>query len=240
MVQRADRGGEQQNRIIGVVGRKGTGKSFKTREILHAMALADPEHVRIFVYDTMGEHRWIPDTFEQQDQAVMYLMESFTYPSFLARYVPETDDEEADFSEVCNEVYNQGNMLFVVEEVVMLGCSPGYSPPKLRRITRLGRHQNIDLLYTTQRLEEAPRSLTSATDIFVIFAHTEPTALERIEKRCGAEVANLVANLRDHDFVIYDVNEKKLVSVVDCGAMVVPISSPQLVQPKQQPIEKTA
>jgi hypothetical protein len=220
---------EQQNRIVACAGRKGSGKSTLARELLSYSK-------RLFVYDTMGEHRWIPDSFEEQDQAVMYLMESFTYPEFMARYVPETDDEEADFSEICNVVYEQGNMLFGIEEVVMLCCSPGYAPPKFKRLMRLGRHRNVDMLYTTQRLGECPRALTAATDVFILFAHSEPRDLERISERCGPEVARLVAGFQDHQFLIWDVNQKKTTSVVDAGAMLIPVDQPELIQPKQRQI----
>lgn len=222
---------EQQNRIVACAGRKGSGKSTKAREILTAMALADPEHVRMFVYDTMGEHRWIPETIEDQDKAVMYLMESTQWPNFMARYVPDADDEENDFNNICEEVYNAGNLTFVIEEVVMLGCSPGYAPPKFKRIMRLGRHMNIDVFYTTQRLGECPRALTAATDVFILFAHSEPRDIDRISERCGAEVAKQVEKFRDHEFLVYDVNQKKVVSTVDCGAMIIPVTSPRSSQP---------
>jgi hypothetical protein len=213
--------GEQQNRIIVIAGRKGSGKSTLAREEIL------PYQKRLFVYDTMGEHRWIPDTFEEQDKAIIYLMESFTYESFMARYIPESDDEAADFAEVASMAYDQGNMMFAIEEVVMLGCSANYAPPKLSRMIRLGRHRNIDLLCTTQRLEETPRLLTSQADIFILFAHSEPRSLDRIEERCGPEVARKVAAFQGHEFLIFDVNAKKEVSTVDCGSIILKISSPQ-------------
>ncbi len=214
---------EQQNRIIACAGRKGSGKSTMARKILMEMARLCP-NPRIFGYDTMGEHRWIPDSFDEQDKAVIYLMESHAYESFLARYVPETDDEEKDFSEICAEVYEQGNMMFVIEEVVMLGCTPSYAPPKFKRLMRLGRHRNVDMLYTTQRLGECPRALTAATDVFILFAHSEPRDLDRIQERCGKPVADKVALFQDHEFLVWDVNAKKEVLVVDCGSIAVPVS----------------
>src|SRR5260370_30940342 len=97
----------QQNRIIANCGRKGVGKSTKAREILQQCS-------GLFCFDTMGEHRWIPDRFEDVDKAVIYLMESFTYESFMGCLVPESDDEETDFSEICSVVYDQGNMMFAI------------------------------------------------------------------------------------------------------------------------------
>lgn len=210
---------EQQNRIIACAGRKGSGKSTKAREILEQIA-------RLFCYDTMGEHRWIPDTFEHLDAAIVYLMETHKWDSFMGRYIPESDDEEADFSEVCEVVYDQGNMMFAIEEVVMLGCTPNYAPKKFKKIIRLGRHRNIDMLYTTQRLGECPRMLTAATDVFILFAHSEPRDLDTISERCGIEVAKKVAKFQDHDFLVWDVATKKEVLSVDCGSIIAAIDLP--------------
>src|SRR5713226_4708758 len=136
---------EQQNRIVGLAGRKGVGKSTKAREILEQCQ-------RLFIFDTMGEHRWCPDSFNELDKATIYLMESHTYEGgFMARYIPEADDEDMEFAEICSEVYEQGNMMFAIEELAMIGCSPNFAPKKLKRIVRLGRHRNIDMLWTTQR-----------------------------------------------------------------------------------------
>jgi hypothetical protein len=217
---------EQQNRIIACAGRKGSGKSTLAKEIL-------PQCPRLFIYDTMGEHRWCPDTFDDLDQAQIYLMESPRYETFMGRYVPEGDDEEKDFSTICETVYDQGNMLFAIEEVVMLGCTPNYAPSKFRKIIRLGRHRNIDMLYTTQRLGECPRMLTAATDVFILFAHSEPRDLDRIQERCGVEVSRKVASFQDHEFLIFDVATKKEMQVVDCGSIIAAIEIPAKVVPIQ-------
>jgi hypothetical protein len=208
---------EQQNRIVACAGRKGSGKSTKAREILQ-------QSPRLFAYDTMGEHRWIPDTFDQLDEALVYLMESYNYETFMGRYVSEDDDEEKDFNEVCATVYDQGNMMFAIEEVVMLGCSPGYAPKKFKKLMRLGRHRNVDMLYTTQRLGECPRALTAATDVFILFAHSEPRDLERIQERCGPDISRKVASFSGHEFLIYDVASKREVTTVDCGAFIAEVT----------------
>lgn len=215
---------EQQNRILCFAGRKGSGKSTKVREVMEYVATHHP-NPRMFTYDTMGEHRWMVDSFDDQQETIIYLMQSHTYADFLARYVPETDDEKKDFADICGVVYEQGNMLFLAEEIPMLGNSPNYAVPKYGRIIRLGRHRNIDHIFTVQRISEAPRVCTSQTDIFVLFAQAEPVDLERIEERCGPEIANKVAGFQGHEFLVYDVAEKKEVSHIDVGCMMVPLSS---------------
>ncbi len=156
----------------------------------------------------MGEHAWVPERYESLNEAVMFVMETPYRESFMASIVPAGDDFEAEFSEICVEVYDQGNMMFAVEEIPMLSTA-GYVPKKFNKIVRLGRHRNLSILYTAQRLSECPRALTSATDVFVLFCHSEPRDLEAISDRCGGEIARKVQDLGDHGFLIWDVLERK-------------------------------
>ena len=194
-------GTERQNKIIGVAGRKGSGKSTIAREILQRSN-------RLFLFDTMGEHAWVPERFENEQEAVMFLMETPYRETFIGSLIPSGDDFAAEFSEVCVEVYDAGNMLFGVEEIPMLSTA-GFVPKKFNKIVRLGRHRNLSILYTAQRLSECPRALTSATDIFILFCHSEPRDLDAISDRCGGEIARKVQELGDHGFLIWDVLERR-------------------------------
>lgn len=197
---------EKQNRIIGVAGRKGSGKSTKAREILERCP-------RGFMFDTMGEHAWIPDRHSELNESLIYLIEARERTEFWGSIVPESDDFESEFSAICEEVYDasaqiDGGMMFAVEEVPMLS-SANYIPPKFAKIARLGRHNNVSLLYTAQRLGECPRLLTGATDIFVLFCHTEPRDLDHIAERTNGEIARKVSGLGMHGFLVWDVIEQK-------------------------------
>jgi len=192
---------ERQNCIVGVAGRKGSGKSTVARKILECIP-------RLFLFDSMGEHAWIPERFDDDQEAIMFLMETPYREQFMGSLVPGADDFEAEFSEICVEVYAAGNMCFAVEEVPML-ASAGYTPKKFNKVIRLGRHRNLSLLYTAQRLSECPRALTSATDIFVLFCHTEPRDLDAIADRCGGEIARKVQGLGDHGFLVFDVLKRQ-------------------------------
>lgn len=192
---------EQQNQILAVAGRKGSGKSALTREIL-------PQARRLFMFDTMGEHRWIPDRFTDLNDAQIYLMESHTVSEFMGAFVPESKQEKDEFATICETVFEQGNMLFAVEEIPMLGMSAGYAPPDVARIARTGRHRNLDFLYTCQRLSEVWTGLRAQTDIFVLFSQTEPKDIDAIAERCGREIALAVEQLQRHDFIVYDVNQR--------------------------------
>jgi len=202
-------GSGMQNRFVAVAGRKGSGKSSVTRAILQCTN-------RMFLFDTMGEHFWVPEQFTDLGEACVFLWESSqAREGFQASYISESSQAQAletDFSEISIAVYEAGNMTFAIEEIPML-TKPQWEPEPFDRIVRLGRHRAINMLYTAQRLSECPRRLTAATDVFVLFRHTEPRDLDAIAERCGPEVARVVPVLGEHEFVVFDVATGQLVKV---------------------------
>lgn len=203
------RGPELKNRIVGVAGRKGSGKSALTRAIL--------EHCnRLFLFDTMGEHSWVPEQFNSLDQAWVFIaMAGQQAQPFQGSYVAEDAGDESldtDFAEICTAVWESGNMTLAVEELPMLS-EPNYVPPAFNRLVRLGRHRSVNILYTGQRLSECPRRVTAATDLFALFHTSEPVDLDRISERCGPETAQAVSNLGEHEFVVYDVVTRSLLKI---------------------------
>lgn len=202
-----NRGPELRNRIVGIAGRKGSGKSTLTTAILRLCN-------RQFDFDTMGEHSWIPDQFRDLPQAELFIYEYGTGEGqFIGSYVPEGDDDlESDFSVICTAVYETGNMTFVVEELPMLS-QPNYVPKRFDKLIRLGRHRAVNIVYTGQRLSECPRRVTAATDVFILFSHTEPRDLDAIAERCDPSVATMVTELGDHEFLVWDVATRKILVV---------------------------
>ena len=199
----------KQNRFVAVAGRKGSGKSTLTREILRHTN-------RLFIFDTMGEHHWVPDEFTDLAEAQVFIWETSTeVRDFCASYISESaagKSLENNFCEISLAVFEVGNLTFVVEEIPMLS-KPQWVPEEFDNIIRLGRHRGINMLYTAQRLGECPRRLTAATDIFILFRHTEPRDLDHIAERCGPEVAELVTTLGDHEFIVFEVARGELVQI---------------------------
>jgi len=99
-------------------------------------------------------------------------------PNSCGSYVTEGDLKE-EMEELCDHVYAFGKMVFGIEEMALL-CGSNFLPPALSRITRLGRHQSLSVVYTTQRAGEISRALTAATDIFVLFHFAESRDLAAI------------------------------------------------------------
>lgn len=206
---------KKKNLIVGIAGRKGSGKSEVVRDIGERCP-------RWFHFDTMAEHIWIPDRFDTVDEASWYLLDTAaTREKFHGAFLASGEDLEDDFGAISDSVFDAGQMTFCVEEIPMMS-TPGHLPKKFDRIVRTGRHKSINVVYTCQRLSECARRLTAATDVFVLFKHSEPLDLGAISERCGTEVAVAVARLGDHDFLIWNVQEMKTVAHQELTGVLLP------------------
>ncbi len=186
----------QATKIVGFLGRRGSGKSTALREMLERCD-------RFLLFDVNGEHgRWCPNAIYDLDRLYDFLAWAVKQEHAAARFIPEYD-VDADFASVCEAVYRTGHLVFGVEEIpVLAGAS--FVPPEFGNIVRLGRHRKIGLYWTGQRAAECPRTLTAMTDAFVIFSTQEPRDLEAIADRCGRDVAEQVARLPLHGKLVWD------------------------------------
>lgn len=196
---------EIQNRIVGIIGRKGTGKSTLLSERLQGEEC-------ILSWDPMADHsEWMPNELQSRDEVQKFLAWAQKRKFFAASYVAGSELED-EFEEICDLYYTAalGPRVFAVEEVPLI-CSPSYLPKKFGKLVRTGRHKQIDLYWTAQRAGEVSRTLTSLTDEFVLFSQTEPRDLDAIASRCGPDVADRVASLGRHDYIVWDVSARRLI-----------------------------
>jgi hypothetical protein len=191
--------------IVGIAGRRGSGKSTMARRLLERCH-------RLVIWDPMAEHSWCPNRLSSPVRLERFLTWADPQDAFAARYVPEHADLVGEFEDVCELVFDFGRLVFGIEEVPML-CTPGALPGQFDRLVRLGRHERVSMVWTAQRMVEVARRLTAATDYFVLFSHTEPRDLDGIAERCGAEVARQVADLPRHGWLVWDAVEGKTVGL---------------------------
>jgi hypothetical protein len=190
---------EVQNKIIGIVGRKGSGKSSRLRELLR--------YCPCFVaFDPIGEHAQEKvNGFDSPADLAEFLKWSREEKTFACAYVPGGDLAE-EVEEVSRLVYARGQVCFACEEVPLF-TQAGYMPPLFGKLVRTGRHRKVDIVWTAQRAAEVPKTLTALTDIWILFSQTEPRDLSALADRCGREVAERVAGLGLHDYFIWDAVE---------------------------------
>jgi hypothetical protein len=206
---------KKKNFVCAVAGRKGSGKSEVVRDI-------GERTPRWFHFDTMAEHIWIPDRFDSVEDASWYLLDTAaTREKFQGAFMASGEDLESDFGLISDSVFDAGNLTFCVEEIPMMS-TPGHLPKKFDRIVRTGRHRNVSVVYTCQRLSECARRLTAATDLFILFHHSEPLDLSAISERCGSEIAVAVSRLGEHDFLMWDVTQRKTIAHQELVSVVLP------------------
>jgi hypothetical protein len=186
---------ELQNRIVGIVGRKGSGKSTAMREITCSQE-------RVVIFDAMAEHR-SPNVFYSVESCLAYLARHARDLFFHCALRPRSQEEES-LNRLAREVFRLGSICFAVEEVPWFS-TPASQPEGLDLIARMGRHRQIDMVWTAQRIAEVSKRLTAATDVFVLFASTEPRDLNALSERCGPEVAGKVQHLGLHGRLVYNV-----------------------------------
>lgn len=191
---------EKQNRIVGIIGRKGRGKSTELQKLLVSRD-------RIVVIDPNGEHdSWSPNEVDSIDDLREFFGWSRKQRQWATTFVPGEDIDE-DVSAASRLIFQSASDCVVAFDEITEYCSAGYAPRPFSRLVRRGRHRRIDIFYTSLRFAETPRRLTAQTDRFILFQQAEPSDLDGIAKRCGRDVADRVAHLKGHEQVVWDVEE---------------------------------
>ena len=80
-------------------------------------------------------------------------------------------------------------------------CSSGFQNFGLNLIVQYGRHGPVNLLWTARNLVKVSRTLTSETDIYILFRMQEPAWLDALAERLGDEVAQEVSTLEKFEYL---------------------------------------
>jgi hypothetical protein len=158
----------------------------------------------------MGEHNF-GQRVADLDEALEMLDAVKGWENFALTFQPGRGDLAGAVDTLCDAVFDIGNLTLALEEIPHY-CTAGSMPEGLDMLARMGRHRQIDLVYTGQRFAEIPRRLTATTDYFVLFGQREPRDLEALAERVGRECAFCVETLSIHGRVIFDVLAGRLVA----------------------------
>jgi len=191
------------NRIILVVGFRGSGKSTVASSILRA-------NNGVFVFDPHVDpaYSWIPNTARTAEELADYTRwRREANPKRVGvRYVPDgrLDPFEA-LDGFCAWAWTWRNVWLCVEEVSEATRSPGAGgmPPELRRIVNQGRHKGISQVYCGLRYAEIPRPISAGADVQILFRSSEPLDLDSMRPRIGSEAVEKVQGLGQHEALVF-------------------------------------
>jgi len=158
---------EKVNYIIGVLGKKGSGKSYLVKSMLSRIP-------RLIIIDPLREYSGV--IFNDWRDVVEYI-HKFKSGRFRAVFRPTEGREDESIGEVLDVVNDINNYTLVMEEVDYV-CDPWTIHPELERLVKYGRHFRRNLIWISRNAAEVNRDLTRQSDTLVTFRQTEPIDLK--------------------------------------------------------------
>jgi hypothetical protein len=181
-------GKNQACKILVILGRRGSGKSFLIKDFLRSAAL------RFAIYDPLGEYGGFAKAENSHDILdFVEAEENFIY----------TSDKDEDFETFCRIMYEANNYYILVDEIDLF-TQAGNMPPSLRKIVRYGRHKNIGLIVISRRPAAMPREITSQADFILSFTQHEPNDLKYLGEFMTSANAESLKTLPKYGYKIYD------------------------------------
>lgn len=187
-----------QNRIIGVVGPTGVGKTFAT-----AAWVQDKNRVIVvdFHDDDDDAFKRLND-FQHINSNPREFVAAVRQPDFKVRYVPNFMRPKTNYAEcpalnwLCDFAFEmKGEKILVIDEAHMY-CTPHAIPNSILKVAMMGRNRRLSIVYMTQSFTAVHDALKRNTHEFWFWRITGQADLENIRKRCGKDVAERVAGLR--------------------------------------------
>jgi hypothetical protein len=177
-------------RILLTIGKKGSGKSTRTKR-----ALAKQRRAWV-AWDLKGEYGEIDGarTWHDVREFNAHLQsggdiqrEVFACPAW-------------QFDAWCRWVFTTGDLLVVVEELGRY-CTSGHAPRSLQDLIDRNRHSRSDLVFVASRLQTIPKDVLHQGNDLLIAQTDLPRDLKFLADWKGEHVAQRVANLKPHRFL---------------------------------------
>jgi hypothetical protein len=188
-----------ENRIVGVIGPKGSGKTYRSARMFakeKRAVLYQPVRVNTEADEFSTD---IIETGRPEDLERVIGKEEF-------RCVYKVQDEEIVYVGKANRCvytsapvifkscYNVGSLTLYCDEAHKV-LNQGMCDGEVSRVIELCRNNSLSITYMAQSME-VTREIRRNTDELYLYRLREPGDLEKIEERCGAVTAERVANLK--------------------------------------------
>lgn len=166
------------NSIVTVVGKKGTGKTTRIKELL-----INGKYDQIFVLDFLYEYRaYASDTTcVSHDPRDIALFCKSSWEKIKAEY----------------EKGNQVKSVMVLDEIHLYGKNDF----DINFIYRCARHANLDIIASSQRFYDLPVIVRSQTNRFDTFQITEPRDLQYLSQILDKSILSTIQNLQTLQYV---------------------------------------
>ena len=188
---------EPDGSIVVIVGRKGCGKSYRTKRVLKAIP-------RWVAWDYSGEYAELPGTRLWRDDA------GGGFRRFLEHQAKHRQGDvrreviigtREEFSAFCNWCARTVDLWVVLEEVDRY-TSANRVPPGMENLIDRSRHDRINLIAIGHRPASMPRALTFQADVIATGATTEPADLKYWRDRAGLGHAEVLPTLERQQFAL--------------------------------------
>lgn len=180
-----------EKKIILVLGKRGSGKSYLANKLIE-------NHHRLFIFDTLSEYEQGVVFGTENWELCLEFWRKVYRDNFRLVYRPI--DPEAEIDEICELLFELGNVTFLVEEIDCY-CTAYKIPPAFAHIIQRGRHKNITLIGVTQRPFGVHRLLTSQAKEIYVFNTNEPRDREYLRTLLGQEIDAKLDSLKQYEYV---------------------------------------
>jgi Zonular occludens toxin (Zot) len=192
-----------QNKIIGVVAPKGSGKTTRVAELVR-------QTPRVAVYDPMAatdnQYRLVAGEIVVQNlKAAGRIMAEDNFQLLYEPELPVQDDEDwfyPDFRPFIQMVWRRvqliGPMMVVIDEAHYT-MSKRTMPIEVLNIITNGRRYGLDIVWITQRFVGVNSWARANADEYWFFRLAHPADINTVSQIAGPEVADQVVELRRLD-----------------------------------------
>lgn len=176
----------KQRDIIFVVGKTGFGKSYFVKNRVA------PFYPRLVIFDIKNEYHTFEDfpiaqqftIFEDVEVFRNYMLEHFndnTLKIILRFSVTADNDLMNDYETSLEICFAAENMTVIIEEISNF-ASPHYYTPLLEQLLRFGRHHNLSLVCTSQRVGDVGSLLLNNADYLCVFRLSDSNDIKRLQQ----------------------------------------------------------
>jgi hypothetical protein len=178
-----------QNKIIAIFGRKGSGKSTLFKAVLRRSR-------RLIVIDTLGEHDIGRVVYDRAD-----LLEIVTSTEYFRVCYRPLDVDDVDWA--CYLAENIGDLTFAVDEVDNFTNS-NFMSNGFRRLIHYGRHYNVSIVMASRQANRIRNDITAQADIIISF------------QQQGRQVLSYMADFNDNNVIgeLLTMEKHKYISIL--------------------------